>query len=220
MTEAQPSVDNLIAEAVARQGGYEQVDTNHRWESVARAVGFKKSDATRIRERYEDLLRQTAEAEEEEEEEGDKDFEVEDILDSRIIDGKTEYLVQWKDAEGDDEEGQTWEPLSHLEGAQELLQRFEARRRATLPQEQPPISVFAPAAACKRRRDTVESNAVATQSSQWLQVLKIKKPESTDLSFLVACADGSQTVVSNTLLRAEAPLLLVDFYQARVRFYG
>ena len=47
------------------------------------------------------------------------------------------------------------------------------------------------------------------------QVLKIKKPESgADLSFLVACADGSQTIVSNSLLRAEAPLLLVDFYQA------
>eukprot|EP00965_Chrysotila_dentata_P238462 6202509-Pleurochrysis_carterae.AAC.2 len=56
--------DALICEVVARNGGYEEVDTNSKWPQIAGALGFSKSEASRIKERYEDLLKYTAELEE------------------------------------------------------------------------------------------------------------------------------------------------------------
>ena len=50
VTDALP--DNLICEAVARQGGYEEVDQNNKWGAIAGALGKKKSHAPMIKARH------------------------------------------------------------------------------------------------------------------------------------------------------------------------
>ena len=75
--------DSLLAEAVARHGGYEEVEAKALWNRIANAVGWSKEGGDRLRERYEDMLRYTAEVEENDEafEALEQEHEVEDILD-------------------------------------------------------------------------------------------------------------------------------------------
>ena len=130
--------DELIGEAVARQGGYEAVENNKKWEAIANGLGLPKLKAEGVKRRYEDMLRMSAELDEVEEEDEDEEFEVETILDSRTDEkGNVQYLVKWKmvddgkdDGKGDeaDEENTTWEPREHL-ACPELLQQFEDERK-------------------------------------------------------------------------------------------
>jgi hypothetical protein len=56
--------------------------------------------------------------------EGQEEFEVLEILDSRIIRRKLEYLVQWQ---GYDVSERTWEPVANLRNALEMIQEFHRR---------------------------------------------------------------------------------------------
>ena len=52
------------------------------------------------------------------------EYEVERILRKRIRRGKTEYLVEWR---GYRPEDSTWEPLSNLDNASDLIKEFNSR---------------------------------------------------------------------------------------------
>jgi RNase H-like domain found in reverse transcriptase/Reverse transcriptase (RNA-dependent DNA polymerase)/Integrase zinc binding domain/Chromo (CHRromatin Organisation MOdifier) domain/Zinc knuckle len=56
--------------------------------------------------------------------EGEKEWEVEDILDEKDSHGERMYLLRWKGYPPCED---TWEPESHLEGAKELLTAFRKR---------------------------------------------------------------------------------------------
>jgi hypothetical protein len=56
--------------------------------------------------------------------EGREEFEVLEILDSRIIQRKLEYLIQWQ---GYDVSERTWEPISNLCDAPEMIQEFHRK---------------------------------------------------------------------------------------------
>lgn len=104
--------DVLIVEAVARSGGYEAVDTAAKWGAVASALGFKKDRGEEIKQRYEDLLKFSADLDEKEDED-ELDYEVDKILDRKEEDGKVTYLVQWK-GDGDEQPSPSWEPSANL----------------------------------------------------------------------------------------------------------
>ena len=53
--------------------------------------------------------------------EEDEEFEVSEILDSKIIRKKLEYLVHWQ---GYDISERTWEPISNLRHVPEMIQDF------------------------------------------------------------------------------------------------
>ena len=53
-------------------------------------------------------------------------FEVEYILKRRIVKGKREYLIKWKDYP---ENESTWEPLSHLKYVNYMIKEFEDKLR-------------------------------------------------------------------------------------------
>ena len=56
---------------------------------------------------------------------GEKEYEVEKILDRQERRGKTKYLVKWK---GYTAEGNTWEGLENLKNVGEKIEEFEKRR--------------------------------------------------------------------------------------------
>jgi len=56
---------------------------------------------------------------------GEKEYEVEEILDRQERRGKTKYLVKWK---GYTAEGNTWEGLENLKNAGEKIEEFEKGR--------------------------------------------------------------------------------------------
>ena len=53
--------------------------------------------------------------------EGQLEYEVEEVLDSRLKRGKLEYLVKWS---GYTNEYNTWEPVSNLENSKEAIEDF------------------------------------------------------------------------------------------------
>jgi hypothetical protein len=58
--------------------------------------------------------------------EGREEYEVNEILEQRQKNGKTEYLIRWKDYRPEDD---TWEPLENLKNAREALHDFRSRGR-------------------------------------------------------------------------------------------
>ena len=54
--------------------------------------------------------------------EGEEEFEIEKILNKRMIRGKKKFLVRWK---GYTVEEDTWENRENLENAKELVKEFE-----------------------------------------------------------------------------------------------
>merc|ERR1711942_585550 len=55
--------------------------------------------------------------------EEEPEYEVERIVDKRVVDGATEYLVKWKGWEN--KEDQTWEPKQNLVGSEKLIKKYE-----------------------------------------------------------------------------------------------
>merc|ERR550519_523722 len=55
--------------------------------------------------------------------EEESEYEVERIVDKRVVDGVTEYLGKGKGWES--EEDRTWEPEENLEGSEKLIKKYE-----------------------------------------------------------------------------------------------
>jgi len=58
--------------------------------------------------------------------EGEEEFEVEKILNKRMVRGKEKFLVRWK---GYTAEEDTWENKENLENVKELVEEFEKEYR-------------------------------------------------------------------------------------------
>ena len=74
--------DAMIVEAVGRNGGYEEIERTGKWGAIANALGVRKERAEELKNRYEDLLRYSAQ-QDQEEDDNEEDYEVEEILDSK-----------------------------------------------------------------------------------------------------------------------------------------
>jgi len=59
----------------------------------------------------------------EEDENIDDEYEVEKIIDKRIVGKELQYLVKWKGWE--DEDDRTWEPEANLSGSEKLIKKYE-----------------------------------------------------------------------------------------------
>jgi len=58
--------------------------------------------------------------------EGEEEFEMEKILNKKMVRGKEKFLVRWK---GYMAEEDTWENKENLENAKELVEEFEKEYR-------------------------------------------------------------------------------------------
>jgi len=56
----------------------------------------------------------------------ENEYYVEEVLDKRIFNGKTEYLIKW---EGWSEQDSTWEPIDNLQNIKNLIDKFEKERK-------------------------------------------------------------------------------------------
>jgi len=231
--------DALIVEAVGRNGGYEEVERTVAWSKIANGLGVRKDRAEEIKQRYEDLLKQSAE-QDQQEEDNEEDYEVDAILDSRDNNGVTEYLVKWKVSYEDDDEQEaepgncSWEPSANL-SCPDLLQQFEDKRRED---EEQDSSQTAPAAASaagegnaqrlKRKAEAITASegttgavmsaGAGTAVGRYKAVVGMTKPAPNHVpSFMVELIDGAKVVVDSATLQ-EAPLVLLDFYESRLRY--
>src|SRR6202023_2131078 len=66
--------------------------------------------------------------------EGNPEYEVEEVIDSRLKRGKLEYLVKWS---GYTDDYNTWEPKTNLENAAEAIADFH-RLHPSAPRQLPP----------------------------------------------------------------------------------
>ena len=180
--------DAHLAEAIARQGGYEEVELKSLWGAVAGALGKKKSHANMIKQRYEDMLRASVEQDEQDEEEA-QDYEVDQILDKRTHQGQLEYLVKWKGADAN-EDDTSWEPRRNLAGCDEALHEFETRQprsREREAREQPAAAAAtAPAASAMSVSDAqppeatgsaVAASHVAADGREYRRVTGVMRPQ-------------------------------------------
>lgn len=58
----------------------------------------------------------------------DVEYEVQEILDSHIMNGVQYYLIHWKGY--DNPADNSWEPITGLQGCQEMIAEFESKRSA------------------------------------------------------------------------------------------
>jgi len=54
----------------------------------------------------------------------EEEYEVEQIIDKRVVNGANEYLVKWKGWENTKD--RTWEPKTNLKGSKQLIKKFES----------------------------------------------------------------------------------------------
>ena len=60
--------------------------------------------------------------------EGEPEYEVEEVLDSRLKQGKLEYLVKWS---GYTEDHNTWEPKANCANLHDLIEDFHKKNPST-----------------------------------------------------------------------------------------
>merc|ERR1711935_148591 len=80
------------------------------------------------------------------------EFEVEKIIDKKVDNGKTLFLVKWKGWE--DPQDFTWEPKSNLKGSEKLIKEFE---KTLTSKKKDPVSPKGKVSSKKREEKSLES---------------------------------------------------------------
>eukprot|EP01132_Coremiostelium_polycephalum_P005262 gene5262-6550_t len=90
-------------------------------------------------------------------------FEVEHILDKRIVDGTVEYKILWK---GYPKEDSTWETEENVAGCKELIEMYEKNKDSgttTAASSSSTIGVTSPSVNTRKRRSTATSTPAKTE---------------------------------------------------------
>ena len=172
-------------------------------------------------------------------------FNVANILDKKVINGKPYYYVEW---EGYPLEDATWEPLKHLESCLDIVEKFERkfeRKTKKVAQKQELNSEKKEKRAeklIKNDRDEKKKNSLSKNSKKITFTKNFfkhgrfedgDKPKriifsKRDLNKKLLCAvewndrlDGSNlhpTFYSNEEIKKFNPGILVDFYEKNIKF--
>jgi len=168
-------------------------------------------------------------------EEEEEEFVVEKILEQRIVQGKTEYLLKWK---GYGAEDNTWEPEENL-GCPELIEEFE--RQYKIKQDEKNASATNAGKSKKRPSETVEKDdrkenkvkkmkapakeaARAEQTGFDRGLLADKIIGATDssgeLMFLMKWKDTDEAdLVPARQANVKCPQVVISFYEERLTWH-
>lgn len=119
--------------------------------------------------------------------------------------------MKWKS--DDAEDACTWEPRAHLGGAAELLEKWEKRHAGA----SEGVGSAIPGGGAGMSDPAAKRARLASEWKRVKQILPMSGLVS-EHHFLVSTTSGGEVLVSNSRLRCEAPLLLVDFYESRLTF--
>lgn len=170
-------------------------------------------------------------------------FNVANILDKKVINGKPYYYIEW---EGYPLEDATWEPLKHLENCLDIVEKFERKLERKTKKNSQKIELNSEKKAEKlitKDLDEKKKNSSLLKNSKKITFTKNffkhgrfeegDKPKrilfsKRDVNKKLLCAiewndrvDGSTlhpTFYSNDEIKKFNPGILVDFYEKNIRF--
>lgn len=141
-------------------------------------------------------------------------FEVKKILKSKSVDGKKYYFVKWKNWPDD---FNTWEEESTLAPAAPLLNQFNNKTTDILEEKQ----------TLKKMQEYDKSYGNFKYGDVPLKIKSVEIDQNNPklLNCLVEWKERlsgekpKDSLYSNTALAKKAPLILIDFYEARIKIF-
>jgi hypothetical protein len=141
-----------------------------------------------------------------------KFYEVEGILDKKIIKGKTKYLIKWI---GWPEEDSTWEPLENLKSIDFMINHYENNSKENLTDDNSDNLLI-------DKDSQFEEGGAGSLDCDIPKIIINAKMSGNEIKCLVSWNkryDGSNpgnTYISNKLLREIYPQLLIEYYESKI----
>ena len=164
-----------------------------------------------------------------------EEYEVEKIIDKRIINGKLEYKIKWV---GYPMSQCTWEPIRNLANIKPMIKEFESNEINDKKQKRIPDYYF-----IGKKRDNSNDSSfenyneyykkndkiknkkskekkVIYINDKYKSIYTIKKENSQLLAVVVTEEDGilNKITIPTQELRRLNPDILIDFYEQRIKF--
>jgi len=142
-----------------------------------------------------------------------EEFSVEKVLNKRIRNGKTEYLLKWK---GYSDEDNTWEPEENLD-CPDLISAFETQRKPSPPSVTPPVE----AEKQQKQKNITEDNR-PRGFDRGLEPESIigATDASGELMFLmkwVGCEEAD--LVPARQINIRSPDIVISYYEKKIPWY-
>jgi hypothetical protein len=154
-------------------------------------------------------------------------YSVEKILDKRIHKGKVQYKIKW---EGYSTDECTWEPLAHLDNVKYMIKEYEQEQNEFLNKKrhnntntEEPLSSPTKPVNTSPQLPTTSSSLILNEQPQphtqikYLRVLSVTR----ELKAIVEIEENkeiSKIKVSTKQLRELCPIILLDYYETRLKF--
>ena len=136
--------------------------------------------------------------------EGEELYEVEKILKRRVVKGKFQYLVKWKNYSNEEN---TWEPESNLTNCKELILEFQNT-----------INTNKKSNSKRTKRNKIEE-VKENSISKKIKIVGISK-NSNESILIAAIIDGQCKFIPSEQMRKEFPNELFNFYEAHIIYSG
>ena len=151
-----------------------------------------------------------------------KDYNVEEILEKRITNGKTEYFIKWH---GFKISESTWEPEENLKNSQDFIDKFLKGEEANKKPEPQKEDNFVENVEEVREVRQFEDIPILSELNDDVpkKIKSVKKIEE-ELYSLVEFEERSDGLVTDPcyvpslLLRKLNPKLLIEFYESKIKF--
>lgn len=148
----------------------------------------------------------------------EEEFTVEKILDKRMKNGKTEYLIKW---EGYPDSENTWEPQDNLD-CPDIISGFEEKHKAKKEEKKRKKESDTPAAK-KKTKVVEEEDGKPKGFDRGLQPERIigATDSSGELMFLMKWKDSDEAdLVPSRQANVKCPQVVIQFYEERLTWHS
>eukprot|EP00301_Raphidiophrys_heterophryoidea_P021827 c6138_g1_i1.p1 GENE.c6138_g1_i1~~c6138_g1_i1.p1 ORF type:complete len:262 (-),score=66.13 c6138_g1_i1:279-956(-) len=214
---------HLLMVTVAEMGGGHHITEADKWGEVAKKMGLLKDSGANVKKVYEDHVKKNMNKQDNDSEPSDEEeYEVERIVDDKKKGKHSYFLVKWK---GFSEAENSWEPENNLTNCQNMIKAYreqKAKRKAEATTTDQPDTLMAK----KLKTDNSSSNATMDPNASFetdIAEMVIGACQTNQgLNLIVKWKGDSEkyTWMSSSDCRKHIPQLLLDFYEARIKFVG